>query len=89
MIETNEVEYWAALGYLDKVQESIATGCNVNARGESGYTALHAAVVNEHAAIVRLLLEFGAAPSAQLESGETPADLARLTDNKEIIEMLS
>lgn len=89
MIEANEVEYWAALGYADKVQESIAAGCNVNARGDNGYTALHAAVVNEHVAIVRMLLELGAEPAAQLESGETPADLARLTGNKEIIELLS
>ena len=89
MIEANEVEYWAALGYADKVQESIAAGGNVNARGDNGYTALHAAVVNEHAAIVKMLLECGADADAQLDSGERPADLASITGNREIIEMLS
>src|SRR5262249_9093667 len=56
----SEVEYWAALGNLARLKVAINNGCDVNAIGKDGWTALHAAAENGRLEAVRLLVEQGA-----------------------------
>lgn len=88
MIEVNEIEYWASLGNLTRVQEAISSGHDVNLKGAGGYTALHAAALNNHVEVLRLLLDSGAEVSPRLESGETPLDLARLAGHEGVVALL-
>lgn len=55
----------------------IAAGADVNAVQQDAFTPLHEAAQNGDRAIVEALLAAGADPSAQLSTGERPADLAR------------
>ena len=87
-IQATEVAYWASLGNVGRVKNALATGCDVNDTDEIGYTALHAAALNGHFDIVKLLVEHGAQPTAKIDSGETPLDLARQVDQIEIVAFL-
>ncbi|RCS44033.1 ankyrin repeat domain-containing protein [Bremerella cremea] len=88
MINSPELEYWASLGNTDKVRELIGSGCDVNERGDNGYTALHAAVLNRQVDVVRLLLERGADIHAKLDSGQTPEDFAVIVKDPQILVLL-
>lgn len=88
-IPAGPVEYWAAVGNFDQVQQAINEGHDVNAPGDDGYTALHAAAENNHLEIVKLLLLHGADVSAAVTSGETPADLAVLCGHDDVVKILS
>ena len=77
-----------------KVEQLLAQGHLVNFY-EDGYMPLHYAVMNQNAAVVRLLLDFGADPDYRTISrnispgpGYTPFDLALFTFNPEIIQLL-
>ena len=50
----------ATRGDLGSVRRLLAAGANVDARNESGRTAVTAAADNEHAAVVRALVDAGA-----------------------------
>lgn len=79
-----QLTYWAMVGNAGKVKTALKTGGDVNASDPDGYTALHAAVENGHAAIVRLLLQAGANKNAQIQTGDeagaTPRDLATMPE---------
>ena len=71
-------------GYLRAVDAILASGrADLQAREESGATALHIAAGRGYAPIVRRLLEAGAEPGAADGEGRTPADVARLQGHGE------
>ncbi len=61
----------AGAGELDPVRRLIATGADVNAANEIGYTPLMSAARSYRTAVVRLLLEQGANPNAVCSDGIT------------------
>lgn len=76
MVEPPELEYWALLGNLDRVSACLkARVGDVNARGEGGYTAMHAAAENGHLAVLKLLLDHGGERSPRTDDGRTPLQL--------------
>ncbi|MEV4574259.1 ankyrin repeat domain-containing protein [Nonomuraea jabiensis] len=54
----------------------LTAGADVNGREEGGWTALHWAASNGHAATAKALIEAGAEVDAANESGDTPLTLA-------------
>jgi uncharacterized protein len=88
MIEANKIEYWSGVGDVRQVLRAIEAGFDVNETSECGYTALHAAAENNRMDVVKVLLEHGANPRAMLESGQAPADLAELSEHREIAKVL-
>ena len=88
MIQANEVEYWASVGNLAEVKKAVELGHDVNAAGDGGYTALHAAAENNHVSVLIFLLECGADVEAKVESGETALDLAVVSGSKEAEKIL-
>ncbi len=58
----------------------------MNAASDGGYTALHAAAENGHVDVARILVESGANATAELESGHTPIDLARMAGKDEMLD---
>lgn len=75
-IPATDLEYWAALGNLDRVRDALLTHPDPNVRGVGGYTALHAAAENGHLTVIRFLVAHGAASNARLDTGQTPLGLA-------------
>ena len=67
-------------------------GANVNAaltrKNASGWTALHYAVVNNDADLVKYLIKHGAKVNKFTAEGSSPLFLSKLNDNKEIIKIL-
>lgn len=63
-IPVGELEYWASVGNISKVKLAIQNGADVNARSDNGYTALHAAALNGHLDVAKLLVLQGANVSA-------------------------
>jgi ankyrin repeat protein len=71
-------------GYLDAVEVLLGSGrAELEAREESGATALHIAAGRGFASIVRRLLEAGAEPLSSDGEGRTPAEVARMLGHKE------
>jgi ankyrin repeat protein len=61
---------------VDLVADLIKEGANVNEKGYDGWTSLHAASQNGHAAVVQTLLQHGADVAARNKGGETALDCA-------------
>ncbi len=87
-VKVSELEYWSALGDIRKVKLALVRGADINARGENGYTALHAAAENGHLEVITLLISQGADLHAQLESGQTALDLAVLGNLDDVVDLL-
>jgi hypothetical protein len=65
----------------------LRSGAHVNAKDHRGYTALHRAAEMGYVQILRILLENGADKTIITE-GNTPASLAKLKNQSEIIKIL-
>jgi ankyrin repeat protein len=88
LIPATDLEYWAALGNLDRVREALAANPDPNIRGVGGYTALHAAAENGHLHVIRFLVEHGADVNARLDTGESPLDLVENRRGSETASLL-
>lgn len=88
-ISVAELEYWASLGNIAKVKLALQHGEDINARGDNGYTALHAAAANGHLDTVKLLVAQGANISAKLDSGESVIELAKLAGDNSVVGFLN
>jgi ankyrin repeat protein len=67
----------SGIGDLEAVKQHLATGADVNAKLDRGYTALHYAVGNGRREVVNLLLANGADVNAKDDvDGDTPLDSA-------------
>ena len=67
-------------------------GANVNSelsrKNAKGWTALHYAVVNNDANLIKYLIKHGANVNKFTAEGSSPLSLAKLNDNQEIIKIL-
>jgi ankyrin repeat protein len=63
-------------GKIEAVKQHLAAGADVNAKGMTGWTALHQAAMFGHKKIVELLIAKGADVNAKNNGGKTPLDLA-------------
>jgi len=88
VIEAADLEYWASLGRLGPVAAALAANPDVNLRGNSGYTAMHAAAENGHLEVIRFLASCEAELTPAIVSGETPMDLAELAGQHATVELL-
>lgn len=62
--------------------------CNINATDNNGETALHHAVTYGDDKAAKLLVEHGALKNIKNVNGQTPLDIAKEKDNKELIAYL-
>jgi len=68
----------AAMGNdIQKVNELIAQGADVNAKSRDGLTPLQCAVWNGHVGLVMLLIEKGADVNEKLDNNETALSIAQ------------
>jgi ankyrin repeat protein len=73
---------------LDEVREALATGANINAINNDGYTALIIASINGHTEIVAMLLYKGADVNMKDNGGKTALNLASDMHLTEIVTLL-
>jgi hypothetical protein len=78
----------AAAGNLTAVNAVLSSSFDVDARDQSGRTALMLAILNGHADVVAALLAHGAGVNAVDTSGVRPLQMARARGNEEIIDSL-
>ncbi|MCU1716871.1 ankyrin repeat domain-containing protein [Pseudomonas sp. 5P_3.1_Bac2] len=78
----------ATRGDINEIQLILSQGADVNCKGEHGYTALHDAVEQGHREAVIYLLKHGANSEALNDDGVSPAELAKLLDESEILNLL-
>lgn len=70
------------------VQDLVALGAVVNARGDLGMTALHNAAISGHTAVAERLLVLGADRALPDDAGRTPAKLATLGSHTDLAALL-
>jgi ankyrin repeat protein len=70
------------------VQDLVALGAVVNARGDFGMTALHHAAIGGHIAVAERLLALGADRSAPDDFGQSPAKHAELGSHTDLAALL-
>ncbi|MCZ7564295.1 MAG: ankyrin repeat domain-containing protein [Burkholderiales bacterium] len=66
----------------------IQEKASVNARSENGSSPLMMAAREGHAGVLRLLLNSGADPNLETDTGRTALQWAQATENAEIAELL-
>ncbi len=81
-----ELVYWASLGDLEQVRNSLANGIDVNSIDDEGYSALQAAAENDYLDIVKLLVSYGV--NVHYKSEYTALELAEMAGNTEVIAYL-
>ena len=78
----------ASKGHIDAIQVLLSLGCGIDARDNSGETALSVAAENKHAPVVSQLLEAGADPNAFDDGGCGPAHRAAIAGSLESLVLL-
>lgn len=86
--DTSELMKASAAGLMDRVEELIAAGCDMNMQTKAGFTALMYAARNGHSAIVELLLKNGADPGIASSLGTTAQSLASKFGFLEVMQIL-
>ena len=85
---TRELWLIAGSGDLDRLEQTLADGAEVNAGDQSGMTALMRATYHGHLQMVRALIEHGADLNAKDRDGLTSLKLAKHMGHKEIVSAL-
>lgn len=75
-------------GDLPEVQQMIASGQDINAKDEEGFTALMLAVMDEQFELTKLLLASGADVNVVDSDGDTPLISAVMSRNTTILQVL-
>ncbi len=78
----------ARCGDVNRVNELLGFGINVNYQSEQRWTALHAAARYGHEAVVQLLLERGAKVNSEDNHGTTALHQAVLNGHAEVAQLL-
>ncbi|GAU97157.1 hypothetical protein RvY_08508-2 [Ramazzottius varieornatus] len=78
----------ARAGNIDKVQDFLRNGQDINTANANGLNALHLASKEGHVDLVRLLLERGAAVDAATRKGNTSLHIGCLAGQTEIVKIL-
>jgi len=73
---------------LDKINETLSTGTDINEKDWLGYTPLHWACYFGYADLVTLLIDKGASPNLISDTGRTCLEIATAMDYGEIAELL-
>jgi len=84
----NELILAAENGNEAKVKKLMKHGYDVNARSDSGYSALDLAVEREHPDVVKILLDNGAKVNEPNRFGAFPINMAVAKENKKIARLL-
>jgi len=75
-------------GNVEKVQELINKGANINAKDNAGWTPLHHATAHKHDKTVKTLLQNRANPNAKDDDGWTPLHLASVGGEDKTVKTL-
>lgn len=77
------------LRLVEKVKRALSQGANINAKDNSGNTALHVAIWStNNIALIRYLVESGANVNAMTQNGDTPLMDAAYLDKPEFLSYL-
>jgi ankyrin repeat protein len=82
------LHFAARLGYTDVISVLIDASVPLDEIDTHGYTPLMRAVSAEHIDVVKLLLTAGADTSIVLPDGRSLIDLARLTQNAKLLDLV-
>jgi len=85
---TKSLQQAAADGDIEQVKLNLSQGADINAKDNTGRTALHRATYEGHADVVRLLIDRGADVNARNRSQRTPLHSAAMKGDKKSIELL-
>lgn len=78
----------ALAGFKEIVQILLEAGVDVNAKLETGHTALHTAAENGYVSIIKLLLEYHAKIDSVTNEGHTPLFSAAYSGSAAIVKLL-
>ncbi|MDQ7825695.1 MAG: ankyrin repeat domain-containing protein [Candidatus Eremiobacteraeota bacterium] len=73
----------------EKLKENLDKGVAINTRDSEGRTPLHWAILEDRVEMVELLLSRGADPLLKDSSGDDARAMAKLGQNREIIELIA
>jgi ankyrin repeat protein len=86
------IDHAARLRRYDIVELLLKRGAEPNGQDmlfpDSFSTLLHSAAVNDDVQLAELLLTFGAKPALADSEGQTPAEVAKETGSKRVLELL-
>ena len=78
----------ARSGGVDEADLLVASGAQINARGDMGYTPLHCAAIQGRPTMVERLLALGADPKLRDEFGQTALTTAQSGGHAEVARLL-
>ena len=93
-VDIDDGDDWTALSRAacynrtDVVRYLLNNDANVNKQDRLGETALHAGSFMNCTDVMRILLKHGARKDIKDNFGDTPIDRARLSNNKEAVDLL-